>query len=85
MLLNEIALPTEVENAKKLDKWILDYCKNKKVVSVERHHVRQYGPIRKNEMLDAAINELIVINRIKLEKSNKKLIHINPALFKMSQ
>jgi len=77
----ELALPVEIANAVRLDTWLLEYCKRKRVTLIGKNHVRRHGPLRDKALLDAAIKELVELNRIQLSKEEKRLIiKINPAL-----
>jgi putative DNA primase/helicase len=77
----ELALPVELANAVRLDTWLIEHCKRENVRMVGKNHVRRHGPLRDKALLDAAIRELVELNRIQLAKEEKRLvIKINPAL-----
>ena len=77
----ELALPAELADAARLDSWLIEHCKRERTHLVGKNHTRQHGPIRKGDALDAAIRELIELDRVRLEKDGKKrTIKVNPAL-----
>ena len=77
----ELALPAELGNATRLDKWLLDHCRREQVGMIGKNYTRQHGPLRDGAALDAAIRELEELNRIQLEKSTRrKVIKVNPVL-----
>jgi putative DNA primase/helicase len=77
----ELALPVELANAVRLDTWLIEHCKREHVNLAGKNHVRRHGPLRDKALLDAAIKELVELNRIQLAKEEKRLIiKINPAL-----
>jgi putative DNA primase/helicase len=77
----EIALPAELADAARLDRWLIEYCQRERTHIVGKNDVRQCGPLRDGARLDAAIRELAELDRLRLEKNGKRLtIHLNPAL-----
>lgn len=77
----ELALPEELANAAKLDSWLIDYCKRERAHQVAKNVVLQYGPLRKKDKLDAAINGLTELDRLQTQKDGKQIILvINPNL-----
>lgn len=77
----ELALPVELADAARLDKWLIEYCRQERTHMVGKNHVRQHGPLRDGARLDAAIRELSALDRLRLEKDGKRLtIHLNPVL-----
>ncbi|WP_374338970.1 DUF3987 domain-containing protein [Leeia sp.] len=77
----ELALPTELADAARLESWLIEYCQREQTHMVGKNHVRQYGPLRDGGRLDAAIRELTELDRLRLRKDRKRLtIHLNPAL-----
>ena len=77
----ELAQPTGMTDALRLDSWLIEYCKQARVHMVGKNHARQHGPLRDGARLDAAIRELVELDRLRLEKDGKRLtIHLNPAL-----
>lgn len=77
----ELALPAELADAARLDSWLIDHCQRERTHIVGKNHVRQHGPLRDGARLDAAIRELIELDRLRLEKDGKRLtLHLNPKL-----
>lgn len=81
----ELALPPELADAARLDNWLIDYCQRERTHLVGKNHVRQHGPLRDGVMLDAAIRELVALDRLQLVKEGKRLtIHLNPLLVEVT-
>jgi len=81
--LGEVAAPRELSNARRLDSWLLDYCRREGLREVERRTIQNRGPyaIRTKVALDAAIAELADAGRIReVEDGRRKLIKVNPLL-----
>ena len=77
----ELALPAEMADAARLDRWLLDHCRRERTHCVARRYAQQSGPVRDRARLDAAIAELVSLDRIQLRKDGKQLsIWLNPAL-----
>jgi len=77
----EIALPVEMMNAERLDRWLLSVCKKENVSTIGRRRVQQSGPVRDSKVLDAALSELVDLNRVRVVMDGKrKDIQINPPL-----
>lgn len=85
----ELALPTEMGNAVRLDNWLISYCRKHGTTIIPRREVqRNVTPVhlRNNPMLDVALNELIEADRIVLiSDGRRKEIHLNPALLEMGE
>lgn len=76
-----LALPAEMADAVRLDKWLLEHCRRERTHCVRKRYTRQHGTVRDGARLDAAISELISLNRIQLRKDGKQLsVWLNPAL-----
>lgn len=77
----ELALPAELADAARLDRWLIEHCRKGRTHFVGKNHVRQHGPMRDGARLDAAIRELAQLDRLQLVKDGKRLtIQVNPAL-----
>lgn len=77
----ELALPVEMADAARLDRWLIEYCKRERKNFVARRYAQRHGVIRDGARLDAAIRELESLDRIQFRKDEKQLsIWINPAL-----
>lgn len=85
----ELALPMEMGNAVRLDSWLISYCRKHGTTIIPRREVqRNVTPVhlRKNTMLDVALNELVEADRIVLISDGRcKEIHLNPALLEMEE
>ncbi len=78
---NEIALPLEVQNAIKVNEWIVDYCKRQKTHLVNKRQLLQFGPVRSDVDLIAALRSLEELDRIRLiHEGKRKIVKINPNL-----
>lgn len=81
----ELALPAELADAARLDTWVVDYCRREHTHLAGKNHVRQHGPLRDGGRLDAAIKELVDLDRLQIRKDDRKIsIHVNPALIGIS-
>ncbi len=79
----EMALPVELASAARLDSWLIAHARAHQTLAVGKNHVRQYGPLREGGRLEAAIRELVDLDRLRLDKEGKRLIlRINPALLR---
>lgn len=79
----ELALPKELADAVRLDKWLIEYCKQKIITSLNKNYVRQYGPLRDGMRLNIAIQELAALDRLSIVEYGKgHLISVNPKLIK---
>ena len=77
----ELALPVEMADAARLDKWLIEHCKRERTHCVGKRYTRQHGTVRDGARLDVAIIELVSLDRIQLRKDGKQLsIWLNPAL-----
>ncbi|MDD5759169.1 MAG: DUF3987 domain-containing protein [Desulfobulbaceae bacterium] len=81
--MGEIALPVELNNATKLDAWLLVYCQQERVMEVPTTVIQQNGPpaTREKRTLDPALAGLEEAGRVRVVKEGRrKLVKINPAL-----
>ena len=79
----ELAVPTEIANAHRLDDWLINHCRIARVGDVSTKVVqhRGPGPLRDRVALQAALTELEELGRIRIVMAGKRrLIEINPAL-----
>ncbi|RKT46811.1 uncharacterized protein DUF3987 [Thiocapsa rosea] len=77
----ELALPSELVDAAKLDAWLIEHCRRHRSNTVGKRHVRQHGPLRDGARLDTAIGELVEMDRLRVEKDGRKIaLTLNPAL-----
>ena len=79
--LNELALPSEMINASKLEAWLIDFATGNKITKIKKNEALQRGPLRKKDVLDAAIADLTELGRVRLCKDGKTtLIEIRSEL-----
>lgn len=81
--LGEVAAPRELSTARRLDTWLVDFCRREGVREVERRTIQNRGPnqVRGRAGLDAALSELAEANRIReVEDGRRKLVRVNPEL-----
>ena len=80
----ELALPTDIANGSRLDRWLLEYCRRQKTDVISRRDVqRNVSPVhlRGKAALDDALRELVETGRVQLVSEGlRKEIHVNPAL-----
>lgn len=79
----ELALPAELANVARLDKWLLDYCRRERTHFVPTKKVQQFGPggLREKGAIDSAMRELEDLSRARLaQDGRRRTIQVNPAL-----
>lgn len=77
----EMALPEEMANMARLDEWLIRYCRENKTSGVSTRRAQQFGPVRKNSELNAALDNLQELDRLSVKRDGKqKMILVNPAL-----
>jgi len=77
----EVALPSELVDAARLDAWLIGRCRQEREAEVSKREALQYGPIRNDPALMAAIHTLEELDRVRFEKEGKrKVIKINQAV-----
>lgn len=81
----ELALPVELANAARLDKWLIEHGQRERTLEIGKRYVRQRGPLRDGAAMDAAIHELAEHDRLRVVKDGKRIgIRINPALIEVT-
>jgi len=79
----ELALPEELSNAARLDKWLIDRCRTEQSFAVNKSDALQRGPLRKAQKLDEALAVLSELDRVQVVREGKRLvIDVNPAIVK---
>ena len=81
--LGEAAIPIKLVNLRNLDRWLIDYCRNKQVSAVPRREVQRCGPnqLRFGDTLNRALDGLNEVGRVRVRRDgHRKDIQINPAL-----
>ena len=80
----EFAQSTELADAARLDRWLIDYCQKYRTHIVPRREIqRNVTPVhlRQKSVLEDAIKELVEIGRVRyVKQAGRKEIHVNPAL-----
>ena len=79
--LQQIATPTHINNAIKIDNYIQRYCREQKTDTLSQSFILQRGTIRDAKTLKTALLELVEANRIRLFTEGKaSMVQLNPAL-----
>lgn len=81
--LGDLGSPRERSNARRLDAWLLDFCRRESVIEVERRTIQNRGPnpVRGKGALDGALEELVEAYRVReVDDGRRKLVRVNPAL-----
>jgi Protein of unknown function (DUF3987) len=79
----ELALPAGLENAARLDNWLIECCRRERSYSVGTMRVQQYGPsrLREKAAIDLAVHVLDELGRARLvSEGRRRRIEVNPAL-----
>lgn len=77
----EMALPQELSDAVRIDRWLIDEAKRKGACTFSKRHVRQFGGVRDGARLNNAIKELESLDRLREIKDGRKvLLQLNPLL-----
>ena len=79
----ELALPSELADAVRLDTWLIDYCRSERTHLVPTKTVQQFGPgrLREKAAIDTAMCELEELGRARrVQEGRRKIIRVNPAL-----
>ncbi|WP_054689627.1 YfjI family protein [Desulfosarcina cetonica] len=80
---NEICLPEGMANAEKLDAWLHEHCRSKKIQEVSTRDIQRLGPyaLRDTDRLAGAVRELENLGRARLATvGKKKVVRVNPKL-----
>ena len=79
----ELALPTELADAARLDSWLFEHCRANRTHLVPTREAQRLGPgcVRDKERLTAALRELEELDRVRVaHEGRRKTIKVNPAL-----
>ena len=83
--LQQIAIPSHIANAIKIDQYILWYCREHKTNVIQQNHIRKHGTIRDTKLIKDALIELAEANRIRLILDGRThLVEVNPELLEVS-
>lgn len=78
----EIAVPTDLADAMRVIRWLLEYDSAKTCGVVTTRDLQRLGPVRNKDRLDAALRQLQDHHHAHLRTDGKrKLVEINPALW----
>jgi putative DNA primase/helicase len=81
----ELALPPELADAARLDGWLIEACRRERASSLCKNEVRQYGPLRDDPRLAAALREVTELGRVRLGKDGRRsIVEVNPALMEVA-
>ena len=81
--LGELAMPAELANPARLEKWLIEYCKRESTDKVPTREVQQFGPgrLRDKVTYTAAVQELAELGRARpVQEGKKRLIQIRREL-----
>lgn len=81
--LGELAMPAELANPARLEKWLIEYCKRESTDKVATREVQRMGPggLRDKATFTAAVRELAELGRARLvHEGKKRLIQMRPEL-----
>jgi putative DNA primase/helicase len=82
---NELALPAEALDVVRLDSWIIKECRERQTHILSTRETQNRGPVRKRDLLDAALRELEQLDRVKLiQESKRRLVKVNPGLLRQA-
>jgi putative DNA primase/helicase len=77
----EMAQAPELSDAARLDAYLLAYLRDTHQGAAGKRHLQQFGPIRDGRRLDAALQELVDLDRVRLIKDVKRImVEANPGL-----
>jgi putative DNA primase/helicase len=77
----ELALPAGLADAARLDSWLTEYCRREQTLHVGKNDALRYGPLRRKDRLEPAIQELAELARLQVRRDGKRVVlAINPAL-----
>jgi putative DNA primase/helicase len=77
----ELALPTELADAARLDAWLVEYCRRERTHLVPTREAQRLGPVRDKEKLTTALRGLEELDRARVaQEGRRKTIKVNPAL-----
>ena len=80
----EIALPDSIARMVRLDEWLIRQCKVNQTTAVPTREAQQFGPLRTKVELDAALQGLQELDRVRVKADGKlRTIELNPMLLQM--
>ena len=79
---NEVALPLELADATRLDRWLLDHAARLGTDRIPTREAQRLGPIRDRERMNNALECLDELNRTRLvREGRRRLIYLNPRIW----
>ena len=79
---SEVALPLELADATRLDRWLLDHAARLGTDRIPTREAQRQGPIRDRERLNDALECLDELNRTRLvREGRRRLIYLNPRIW----
>jgi putative DNA primase/helicase len=77
----ELAMPPALVAARRLDHWLIAYCRRGRLGQVSTRDTQRLGPIRIKEKLESALADLSDLDRVRVtQEGRQKLIRLNPKL-----
>ena len=77
----ELALPAELADAARLDKWLIEHFKRERTHFISSRDAQRLGPTRDKQKLEAALQVLEELGRVRVSQDGRrKTIKVNPAL-----
>lgn len=77
----EVALPMELADAARLDRWLVEYARREQTLSLPTRDAQRLGPVRVKERLSEALATLAEVDRARVvQESRRKVIYLNPAI-----
>lgn len=84
--LQQIATPSHIANAIKIDNYILRYCRDHQTDVIQQNHIRKHGAIRDTKLLKDALHELEEANRIRIFLDGRtSMVQVNPELLEVNR
>jgi putative DNA primase/helicase len=78
---SELALPSELADAVRLDGWLIEYCQRNRTHFVGKSVALQFGPLRTKDTLDTAVRELAELDHLQIRREGRRaILAINPAV-----
>ena len=79
---NEVALPLELADATRLDRWLMDHAARLGTDRIPTREAQRLGPIRDRERMNNALECLDELNRTRLvREGRRRLIYLNPRIW----
>jgi putative DNA primase/helicase len=79
----DIVIPPDLENAARLDTWLVEFCNREQTDRVPLSVIQRNGPcgIRSKAEIDEALRELVELKRVVVDRrGHAKSVLVNPAL-----